>query len=163
MVESSGLRVPPQYGPFLSPQDLLRAVSGSTESDCPLAQWAGKLGSLYRAWLGDPSAATIRHQVAGVVHEIDVWIAAQLPRPRAGTPRGTDSVGGVIARVAEASACAHWALHHMEDAVQRHRAWDHLAEMREGYEDLVVLAMSGLIRLPKSWPGISWLAGATAK
>lgn len=128
-----------------------------------MSGWARKLGSLHREWLGAPSECQIRQQVAGVVHEIDAWITAQLPRPRPGAPRGTDSVGGVIARVAEAAACAHWALHHVEDAVQRHRAWDHLAEMREGYEDLVALALDGLIRLPKSWPGIGWPATATKK
>jgi hypothetical protein len=158
MTASSGSHLPSQDCPFLSADDLLRAISGSSDCKHPLAVSAHKLGSLYRDWLEEPYAFHIPQQIATVVHEIDAWITAQLPRPRPGAPRGTDSVGGVIARVAEAAACAHWALHHVEDAIQRHRAWDHLAEMRGGYEDLVRLASDGSIRLPKSWPGISWPA-----
>jgi hypothetical protein len=69
---------------------------------------------------------------------------------------GTDSVGGVVARVAEAWACAYWTLHHGRDEVERHQAWEHLAEMRQGYEGLIRLALEGMIILPKSWRGIGW-------
>lgn len=151
---------PAQHGPFLSPQELLAAINGGADCDQPLARWARTLGSLYRDWLAEPSAVWVGRQIAEVAHTIDVWITTQLPRPRPGAPRGIDTVGGVIGRVAEAATYAHWALHNAEDA-QRHRAWHHLAEMREGYEDLVRLVLDGSVNLPKSWPTISWPAAAT--
>ncbi|MFB8003471.1 hypothetical protein [Nocardia sp. NPDC056000] len=147
-------------GPFLSPQDLLRAIDGDFDGDIPLAGWAGALGTLYREWCAEPSMVQIGQSIDTVVHEIDVWIGALLPRPRPGAPRWTDSVGGVIGRVAEAAVRAQWALHCASDAIQRHRAWDHLAEMRGAYEDLAQLALSGSIDLPKSWPAVSWPAAA---
>ncbi|CAM4378343.1 hypothetical protein NONI108955_23495 [Nocardia ninae] len=144
-------------GPFLSPEVLLCAIQGHLDSDAPMARWARQLSCLYRDWITDPAAGQrIREQIGDVIAAIDAWVCGQLPRPLPGVPRGTDSVGGVIARVAEAWACANWALHDLDDAVQRHRAWDHLAEMSEGYEDLVRMVMDGLIILPKSWPGIGW-------
>ncbi|MFD3747437.1 hypothetical protein [Nocardia sp. NPDC058633] len=152
--------ISPQRSPLLSPQELLAAINGRTDCELPLAQWARTLGSLYRDWLAEPSSARVGQQIVAVIHDIDVWISAQLPRPRPGVPRGIDSVGGVIGRVAEAAASAHWALHNAQDTDQRHRAWNHLAEMREGYEDLVRLILDGLVKLPKSWPSISWPATA---
>ncbi|MFF5034858.1 hypothetical protein [Nocardia salmonicida] len=147
-----------QHGPFLSPQELVAAIHGRTDCDLPLARWARTLGSLYRDWLAEPTAVRVGQQIVEVVHDIDVWITARLPRPRPGVPRGLDSVGGIIGRVAEAAACAHWALHNTRDTNQRHRAWNHLAEMREGYEDMVRLILDGSIHLPESWPSISWSA-----
>ncbi|MGW4371632.1 hypothetical protein ACWEKT_39035 [Nocardia takedensis] len=144
------------YGPFLAPQDLIRAIDGNGDWEHPLARWARALGSLYRLWLADPTAAHIGRRIAAIVHDIDVWVTAGLPRPRPGVPRATDSLGGVVARVAEAAAHARWTLHCDQNDLRRHRAWDHLAEIREGYEDLTRLALDGMVNLPKSWPGVTW-------
>ncbi|ONM49579.1 hypothetical protein B0T44_15245 [Nocardia donostiensis] len=133
------------------------AIQGHLDDRTEVAGWARRLGCLYRAWITDAaSGKQIRAEIGQVIGTIDAWISGQLPRPVPGSPRGADSVGGVIARVAEAWACAYWALHENDDPLQRHRAWDHLAEMREGYADLVRQVQHGAIILPKSWPSIGW-------
>ncbi|MFE6861934.1 hypothetical protein [Nocardia sp. NPDC057668] len=163
-MSTPGSRYPlfPGSAPFLSATELLRAIDGNADSDRPLAEWARALGSLYRDWLAEPADVRIGRQIATVVRDIDSWLSSRLPRPRPGVPRGTDSVGGVIGRVAEAAAAAHWTLHDAQDTIARHHAWEHLAEMRAGYEDLVEMVSRGLIHLPRSWPAISWPGITTA-
>ena len=149
--------------PLLSAGQLLSAVQGHPDNDSAIARWARALGALYQEWITDPRAGHAVHgQISEVVGAIDAWISGQLPRPVPGSPRGTESVGGVIARFAEAWACACWTLYGSDDPVQRHRAWDHLAEISEGYDDLVCQILRGSIILPKSWPGIGWPGLATA-
>ncbi|WP_157124503.1 hypothetical protein [Nocardia pseudovaccinii] len=145
-----------EQGPLLDPETLLEAVRGNLVGGSPLVEGARQLGCLYREWIVDRDAGQrIQAEIGMEVGTIDAWISGQLPHPLPGVPRATESVGGVIARVAEASECAHWALHHLGEP-ERHRAWDHLAEIHQGYEDLVRQVMAGLIVLPKSWPGIRW-------
>jgi hypothetical protein len=128
----------------------------------PLGQ-ARKLALLYQQLVIDTHhGLEISTQVGTAIADIDARICGQLPRPRPGVPRGTDSIGGVIARVAEAWACANWALHECDDPLQWHRAWDHLAEIHQAYEDLTQLIMDRRIILPKSWPGIIWSHGSRA-
>lgn len=144
--------------PFLPPEELMAAVQGHTDTPSPMAIYAGELAALYLRWIDTPphEARTLHTQIGQRIGSIDSWIHGLLPRPLAGVTPGTDSVGGVVARVAEAWACAHWTLHHDVDEVERHRAWDHLAEMHQGYAGLIRLALNGLIILPKSWPGLGW-------
>lgn len=150
-------------GPFPSPEQLLCAVQGHLDNQTAISGWARTLGDLYREWIADSATSQRIHaEIGEVIGAIDAWISGQLPRPIPGSPRGMDSVGGAIARVAEAWACACWALHDNDDPVQRHRAWDHLAEMREGYADLVQQIQDRRIILPKSWPGLRWPAIITA-
>lgn len=145
------------YGPLLPPEDLVTAVQGHGDDTVPMARWARQISSLYLRWVAAPQEAPRLHQQIGDrITAIDAWVHGQLPRPLPGVPQGTDSIGGVVARVAEAWACAHWSLHHDDDKLQWHRAWDHFAEMRQGYEGLVHLALHSLIILPKSWPGLGW-------
>lgn len=146
-----------RYRLLLPPERLLCAIQGHLDDRMEIAGWARELGCLYRAWTADPTAGRrVRAEIGEVIGAIDAWISGQLPRPAPGSPRGTDSVGGVIARVAEAWACAYWTLHENDDPIQRHRAWDHLAEMREGYADFARQVHDGAIILPKSWPSIGW-------
>ncbi|MEV0111127.1 hypothetical protein AB0H42_33050 [Nocardia sp. NPDC050799] len=148
--------------PFLPPEALMAAVQGHTETHSPMAVYARELAALYLRWIDAPphQARTLHTQIGQRISAVDAWIHGLLPRPLGGVTPGTDSVGGVVARVAEAWACAHWTLHHDVDEVERHRAWDHLAEMHQGYAGLIRLVLNGLIILPKSWPGLGW-AGVT--
>ncbi|WP_157182014.1 hypothetical protein [Nocardia testacea] len=148
---------------LLSAGQLLDAVQGHPGNDSAIARWACALGALYKKWIIDPhNGHCIHGQIGEVVGAIDAWISGQLPRPVPGSPRGTESIGGAIARFAEAWACADWTLYSNDDPVQRHRAWDHLAEISEGYDDLVRQIARGSIILPKSWPGIGWPGLASA-
>lgn len=143
--------------PFLAPESLMAAVQGHGNDTVPMAHWARELSGLYLQWIQVPEeASTLHTQIGDRITAIDAWIHGRLPRPLPGVPRGTDSVGGVVARVAEAWACAHWTLHQGADEVERHRAWEHLAEMRQGYEGLIELSLNRLIILPKSWRGLGW-------
>lgn len=62
------------------------------------------------------------------------------------------TMGGIIARVAEAWGYACWTLQHTDDEDQRHHAWCHLAEMRNGYQDAITQISGGLITLASPWP-----------
>lgn len=151
------LVAPPECGPLLPPEDLVTAVQGHGNDTVPMARWAREISGLYLEWATTPQQAPRLHEEIGDrITAIDAWVAGRLPRPLPGVPRGTDSIGGVVARVAEAWACAHWSLHHHDDKVQWHRAWEHFAEMRQGYEGLAHLALTSLIILPKSWRGLGW-------
>ncbi|WP_327150891.1 hypothetical protein [Nocardia sp. NBC_01329] len=141
--------------PILTPEALIAAVQGHTGSGAPMAVLARELSGLYLRWIEAPhEAPELYEQIGDRINAIDGSVQGLLPRPRPGVTPGTDSVGGVVARVAEAWACAHWTLHHGEDETERHRAWDHLAEMRQGYEGLICLVLEGRIVLPKSWRGL---------
>lgn len=145
------------HEPFLAPEGLWASMQGHGDYTAPMARWARELAGLYLRWTQAPTdAPTLHEQIGARITAIDAWIHGQLPPPVPGVPRGTDSVGGVVARVAEAWACAHWTLHQDTDEAQRHRIWEHLAEMQQGYEGLTKLALNGLIILPKSWPGLGW-------
>ncbi|WP_280236305.1 hypothetical protein [Nocardia cyriacigeorgica] len=70
--------------------------------------------------------------------------------------RGTESLGSVVSRLAEAHVLAQWELTRWPPADERvHRAWVQLAELRDGYDDLVPQVMSRRVELPRSWRGIA--------
>lgn len=147
-----------EHGTLLAPEALLAAVQGHWVDPAePMAGWARELAELYVRWTEVPDEAPRLHQQAGDrITAIDSWVHRQLPRPLPGVHRGTDSVGGVIARVAEAWACAHWTLHHGNDEANRHQTWQHLAEMQQGYAGLIDLALNRRILLPTSWRSLGW-------
>lgn len=148
-----------RHGPLPTAEALLAAVQGHLDNDTAVAAWARQLGVLQQQTIAEPDAQLdINTQIGGLIADIDAHICRQLPRPRPGVPRGTESLGGVIARMAEAWACADWALHRCNDPIHWHHAWEHLAEIHQAYEDLGRLAIDGAVILPKSWPGITWAA-----
>lgn len=142
--------------PFLAPEELMTAIQGHTESREPMAVWAYELSALHMRWIEAPphEVRDLHTQIGARIGAIDAWVGPRVPRPLSGTLLSTDSVGGVVARVAEAWAAAFWTLHYGDDTVQRHRAWEHLAEIRNGYHDLIQHVVNGRIVLPKSWPGL---------
>ncbi|RJO77206.1 DUF4254 domain-containing protein [Nocardia panacis] len=82
-----------------------------------------------------------------IVHDIDRWVAVELPLPPGGAHMHTESVGTVVDRLAEYSVAAHAALY-TEPEWAIHAAWDRLAQLAIGYEDLVHEVSAGLRRLP---------------
>lgn len=139
-----------------SPETLLLAIRGHLDDRSPITDRARQLGCLYRELIADPLASEpIRVRIGDISGEIDRWICGQLPRPNPGAFPVMDSVGGVIARLAEAHEFAFWALMHYPAAdLHVHRSWDHLAEMRCAYAEFATHLLAGAIALPKSWPGI---------
>lgn len=150
---------------FPSPETLLRAIRGHLDNRSPVTVAARQLGVLFRALIADPGAGQpIRAQIGVIAGEIDCWVCGQLPKPKPGAYLVTDSVGGVIARLAEASEFAWWALmHHPPADIRVHRCWDHLAEMRNAYAAFAEQVAASAIAVPKAWPGIETMGRELTK
>lgn len=146
--------------PLPSSDLLLRACRGHRVIGGPMLWFARDLAVLYERQLGrggsipDPDSALIieigRRRVE-LVMAVDDWMLRTLPQPRAGATLHTETIGAVIDRLAEASVRAHHALMTLDanDEVL-HSAWHHLAELADGYDDLVREVVAGRRRLP-SW------------
>ncbi|WP_156959392.1 hypothetical protein [Nocardia sp. BMG51109] len=149
-----------------SPEAVLEAVRGTGDMS-PVTDAIQRMGILYRELLIELDSAprageAIRARIGAVAGEIDSWVSGQLPRPHPAAFRLTDTVGGVISRLVEAWEAAWWALHHCDHPTadpRVHRTWDHLAEMREGYDQFITRVLAGDVELPKAWPGIEAIEG----
>ncbi|MBB5912835.1 hypothetical protein BJY24_001702 [Nocardia transvalensis] len=91
----------------------------------------------------------IERRRAELVMAIDDWISRTVPQHRLGATLHTETIGSVIDRLAEASVRAHHALMTLDanDEIL-HGAWHHLAELADGYDDLVRDVLAGRRRLP---------------
>ncbi|MBF6339783.1 hypothetical protein IU450_28410 [Nocardia abscessus] len=156
----------PASGPaaLLAPEQLLAAISGHLQQDSPLIGWARELGDLHAALLpGHPDAprhspdsdeTAVRKLIAEVVEQVNSWAVFHLPRPT-GARKHTHSLGEVISHVAKTFADAWWTVRHTGDEQTRHEAWFHLAEVREGYADLLADIHARRIELPLGWRGVN--------
>ncbi|WP_181722906.1 hypothetical protein [Nocardia gipuzkoensis] len=150
---------------LLTPEQLLAAISGHLDaaSGSALIGFARELADLHATLLSsrlnrhqhssDFDAMIVREQVDAVVSEIDSWAVFHLPRPN-GARRHTHSLGEVISHVAATYAAAWWTIRHTGDEQLRHEAWFHLAQVREGYADLLVAIHARRVELPLGWRGI---------
>ncbi len=139
---------------------LLRACRGHRVIGGPILWFARDLGVLYERQLGrggstpDPDSALIVEidkRRLELVMAIDDWIVRTVAQRRPGATLHTETIGAVIDRLAEASVQAHHTLMTLDandDAL--HSAWHHLAELADGYDDLVREVVAGRRRLP-SW------------
>ncbi len=85
-----------------------------------------------------------------LVMAIDDWVARSVPEHRLGATLHTETIGAVIDRLAESSVRAHRALMTLDaDDDRLHSAWHHLAELADGYDDLVREVLEGRRRLPE--------------
>lgn len=137
---------------------LLRACNGHRVIGGPIVLFAGDLGVLFERRLGrggstpDPDSALIieiDRRRAELVMAIDDWIVGALPQHHRGAALHTETIGAIMDRLAEASVYAHHALMTLDandDAL--HSAWHHLAELADGYDDLVRDILAGRRRLP---------------
>ncbi|MGY2062642.1 DUF4254 domain-containing protein, partial [Nocardia gipuzkoensis] len=94
------------------------------------------------------AADTIDRQRAQLVHDIDRWVATELPVAPGGARLHTETVGTVIDRLAQFSALAYLALTTTPDWLADD-AWRRLAELANAYVDLATEVSAGRCRLPK--------------
>ncbi|WP_280199961.1 DUF4254 domain-containing protein [Nocardia cyriacigeorgica] len=96
-----------------------------------------------------PGATTdIDRHRARLVLAVDRWVATELPIAHGGAHMHTETVGTVVDRLAMLSTRAHdtlltappWLIHD---------AWESLAELAVGYEDLACETGTGRRRLPR--------------
>jgi hypothetical protein len=128
---------------------VLQACRVVPRADHPILESAYLLAGLHgrrlQIELGDTN--NLDQHRARLVLVIDRWVATEVPPPHGGAHMHTETVGMVIDRLAQFSACAHeilpiaseWAVHD---------AWERLAELALGYEDLAYEVSAGLRRLP---------------
>ncbi|WP_245716663.1 DUF4254 domain-containing protein [Nocardia mikamii] len=137
---------------------LLRACRGHRVIGGPILWFARDLAVLFERQLGrggstpDPDSALmieIGRRRMELVMAIDDWIVRAVPQQSSGATLHTETIGAVIDRLAEASVRAHHALMTLDanDEVL-HGAWHHLAELADGYDDLVRDVLAGRRRLP---------------
>ncbi|WP_051023099.1 DUF4254 domain-containing protein [Nocardia pneumoniae] len=136
-------------GPLLSAKELLCAMRGNYVGDHPLARWAHRLAELHRLRRLDGSGEK-RCIRADLVHAIDVWAEHNVPQHRHGAAMHTETLGSVIDRIADAHSRATTVLMACRTAADPHvhAAWHRLAELVDGYNDLVAQVTDGLRRLP---------------
>ncbi|MFI5781954.1 DUF4254 domain-containing protein [Nocardia sp. NPDC051570] len=71
-----------------------------------------------------------------LVHEIDCWVAAEMPLPVSAASMHTETLGMVVDRLARYSVDAYVALAAGLPEWRLHHAWKRLAELSIGYADL---------------------------
>ncbi|MEV0031947.1 hypothetical protein [Nocardia sp. NPDC050793] len=148
---------------LLGPDQLLAAIAGHLTQGSPLIEWARALGDLHAALIpvrlnrtrlpADFDEARVHIDIAEIVSEIDSWAFFHVPR-EPGARRHTHSLGEVISHIAKTYADAWWAVLHVDDKAQRHEAWFHLGEVREGYAQLIDDVQARGVRFPLRWRGI---------
>ncbi|MFF3226203.1 DUF4254 domain-containing protein [Nocardia suismassiliense] len=84
---------------------------------------------------------------ARLVRDIDRWVTLQLPPSHGAAYIHTETVGAVIDRLAQFTACAFAALASASQW-ELGDAWEQLAELAVGYDDLAAEVCAGRRRLP---------------
>ncbi|WP_454199990.1 DUF4254 domain-containing protein [Nocardia sp. Marseille-Q1738] len=140
-------------GPLLSAKELLCAMRGDYVRDHPLARWARGLAELHRMHRFTGSSRTGDEKGCArcdLVHAIDVWTEQNVPQHRHGVALHTETLGSVIDRIADAQLRAATVLMSCRTAADPrvHAAWHRLAELADGYNDLVAQVTDGVRRLP---------------
>ncbi|WP_425577654.1 DUF4254 domain-containing protein [Nocardia callitridis] len=85
-----------------------------------------------------------------LIEDINDWITQEFPQHRNGAALHTESLGAVVDRMAGSWVDANQAI----DAdgarsANTHKQWYHLAELVDGYTDLVIDVAGGRRRLPQ--------------
>lgn len=146
--------------PLPSAEGLLCAIQGRHVGDHPLARWACLLADWHRVARDTDGVDITREKLYerhDLVHAIDVWVEGHVPQHRHGGALHTETLGLVIDRIAAARVRAESALMASSTAaeVTVHTAWHRLAELVNGYNDLVTEVVDGTRRLP-SPAGSDW-------
>ncbi|WP_405165580.1 DUF4254 domain-containing protein [Nocardia sp. NBC_01499] len=129
---------------------VLAACRGVIHEDHPLLVSAWELTNLHDRRLTADTASwkEIDEERAKLVEGIDRWVNEQLPPALGAAYLHTETVGAVIDRLAQFTACAYTALVSMSDW-DLWNAWERLAELAVGYEDLRAEVSAGRRRLPR--------------
>nr|WP_228809863.1 DUF4254 domain-containing protein [Nocardia farcinica] len=142
----------PTIGVLPTAPQLLSAFQGRRFEDRELLRSAHALAELHarRAQLADAHLlAEIDCRRSELVDDIDEWIAHEVPVHRPDAALHTESLGAVVDRMARSWVDANQAI---DSAGPRsdttHKHWYHLAELVDGYTDLVTDMAGGRRRLP---------------
>ncbi|MFE3261300.1 DUF4254 domain-containing protein [Nocardia sp. NPDC059091] len=132
-----------------SKNQVLEACRGSRQPGHPLLRAAQDLTALHERLLSAEPAQLIELDTirTDLVHQIDCWVTAQLPPSHGAARVHTETLGAVIDRLARFTATAYAALAR-ESGRELTIAWEHLAELAVGYEDLASEVCTGRRRLP---------------
>ncbi|MFI9511242.1 DUF4254 domain-containing protein [Nocardia sp. NPDC052566] len=118
----------------------------------PVLYAAMELAGLHKARLraAAEGAGTdeIDHRRTILAHSIDCWVAVEVPHARQGALLHTETVGAVIDRLARFCVAAHEVLMRSTSEVERHHAWQRLAELAVAYGDMVFEVSAGIRRVP---------------
>ncbi len=132
---------------------LLCAFQGRRFQDRELLRSAHALAELHerRAQVRDAALiAEIDCRRGELVDDINDWIVAEMPLHRNGASLHTESLGAVVDRMARSWVDANQAID-LDGARSdtTHKHWYHLAELVDGYTDLVTDVTGGRRRLPE--------------
>ncbi len=142
----------PTLGTLPTAPQLLCAFQGRRAQDRVLLRFAHALVELHkrRAHVRDlAEIAEIDGRRSELVNDINDWIVRKMPQHRHGASLHTESLGAVIDRMAHSWVAANQAIE--ADGVRSdrtHRHWYHLAELVDGYTDLIAEVAGGRRRLP---------------
>ncbi|WP_433567641.1 DUF4254 domain-containing protein [Nocardia sp. CA-151230] len=104
-----------------------------------------------RGQLRDPMMVSeIDCRRSELVDDINDWVGQELPQHRNGATLHTESLGAVVDRMARSWVEANQVIDHEGAASDNtHKHWYHLAELVDGYTDLVIDVAGGRRRLPE--------------
>ncbi|MET9027624.1 DUF4254 domain-containing protein [Nocardia sp. NPDC004168] len=128
---------------------VLQACRGEMHESNPMLRCAHELTTLHERRLsaGPESLGEIDALRASLIHDIDRWITTQLPPAHGAAHVHTETVGAVIDRLAQFTANAYAALASSSEW-DLWDAWQRLAELAVGYDDLAAEVCAGVRRLP---------------
>ncbi|MEU7765352.1 DUF4254 domain-containing protein [Nocardia sp. NPDC049190] len=130
-------------------QQVLQACRGELPENNPMLRCAHKLTTLHerRLGAGQEDVDEIDAARANLIREIDRWITVQLPPAHGAAHIHTETLGAVIDRLAQFTARAYAALASASEW-DLWDAWQRLAELAVGYDDLAAEVSAGVRRLP---------------
>lgn len=143
----------PTVTPLPTAPQLLCAFQGRRFQDREMLRSAHALAELHarRVQVRDMAlVAEIDCRRSELIDDINDWITKEVPQHRNGASLHTESLGAVIDRMARSWVKANQAI----DADgprsdNTHRHWYHLAELVDGYTDLIADVSCGRRRLPE--------------
>jgi hypothetical protein len=117
---------------------VLEACSGSVPVPHPILLAAYELAGLHEVRVSaDPILlAEIDGARAGLMHDIDRWVATEMPQPFGAANTHTETVGMVVDRLAQFSVSAYAVLAAGAPKCDAHYAWKRLTELSIAYSDL---------------------------
>ncbi|MEU2034938.1 DUF4254 domain-containing protein [Nocardia amamiensis] len=136
--------------PLPSKDMLLEACAGTVPVPHPVLVAAHELACLHQA---RRSADVVRINDidcarAGLIHDIDRWIATTVPQPYGAATMHSETVGMVVDRLVRFSVNAYATLTADTPDVELHHAWKRLAELTIAYADLTAEIAARTRRLP---------------
>ncbi|MGY4100597.1 DUF4254 domain-containing protein [Nocardia sp. R16R-3T] len=143
----------PTVGVLPTAPQILCAFQGRRFQDRELLRSAHALAELHarRAEVQDMNlVAEIDCRRGELIDDINEWIAQEIPQHRNGASLHTESLGAVVDRMARSWVDANTAIG--VDGARSdntHKRWYHLAELVDGYTDLVTDVAGGRRRLPE--------------